>query len=180
MGNEVERFDRKNLRLKAFDYSAPGYYFVTVCTKNRECILCEDWNTPCRGDHWSPVNPPPVQFPLTRAGEIVQNAILQISAHYPHASVDKYVIMPNHIHMILILSNVDDRGRAMRAPTISTLINQMKGHATKKLGYLIWQKSFYDHIIRNEEDYLRIWQYIDTNPQKWELDCYHPDKERTT
>ncbi len=60
----------------------------------------------------------------------------------------------------------------MRAPTISTIINQMKGIVTKRLGYSLWQKSFYDHIIRNEEDFQRIWQYIDENPARWQEDEY--------
>jgi len=70
-------------------------------------------------------------------------------------------------------------GRAMRAPTattISTVINQMKGYATKQIGYSIWQKSFHDHIIRNEQDYIRIAEYIDNNPINWEKDCFYTGK----
>jgi len=73
--------------------------------------------------------------------------------------------------MILLLDS-HGSGRAMRAPTISTVINQMKGCVTKQIGFSLWQKLFHDHIIRNEEEYRKIWEYIDTNPLKWEDDCY--------
>lgn len=69
-----------------------------------------------------------------------------------------------------MLNSID--GRAMRAPTISTVINQMKGYATKQIGFSLWQKLFHDHIIRNEQEYEKIWAYIDTNPLKWEDTCY--------
>jgi len=85
--------------------------------------------------------------------------------------VDKYVIMPNHIHLILLIS--DDHGRAMRAPTISTVVNQLKGYVSKQIGYSIWQKLFHDHIIRNNADYLDIWKYIDENPVRWHEDCFY-------
>ena len=78
--------------------------------------------------------------------------------------------MPNHIHMILILQG--DSGRAMRAPTVSTIINQMKGFVTKQIGFSIWQKLFHDHIIRNEPEYQKIQYYIDSNPLKWQEDKY--------
>ena len=106
---------------------------------------------------------------LTDIGELVESAINDIPNHYPMIKLDKYVIMPNHLHLILFINN---DGRAMRAPTVSTVINQMKGYITKQAGYSIWQKLFYDHIIRNEEDYIRICQYIDENPAKWPEDEY--------
>ncbi|MGN0486090.1 MAG: transposase [Acutalibacteraceae bacterium] len=96
-------------------------------------------------------------------------------------TVDKYAVMPDHVHLILTINrdpceqkNAEqeramcaEKGRAMRAPTVSTVINQMKGFVTKKSGFSFWQKLFYDHIIRNETEYRAIWQYIDMNPQKW-------------
>jgi len=86
--------------------------------------------------------------------------------------VDKYVIMPNHIHLILkIERNIN--GRIISAPTISTVVGQMKRKISKLVGFDIWQKSFYDHIIRNQHDYQQIWKYIDDNPLKWELDKYY-------
>ena len=97
----------------------------------------------------------------------------KIGEKYETVMLDKYVIMPNHIHMILILKSMESNGRAMRAPTISAIINQFKGYVTKQIGFSIWQKLFYDHIIRDEAEYKRIWQYIDENPAKWADDCYY-------
>ena len=79
--------------------------------------------------------------------------------------VDKFIIMPNHIHIIIIIDC--EQGRTQFAPTISRVVKQFKGAITKKVGYSIWQRSYHDHIIRNKEDYLRIWQYIEENPTKW-------------
>ena len=101
--------------------------------------------------------------------------MLQISAHYPGVTVDKYVVMPNHVHMILVLPA--DGGRALRAPTVSRIVRAWKETVTKMLGEAIWQKSFYDHIIRDENDYLRIWTYIHTNPAKWAEDTYYIAQE---
>lgn len=152
---------RKNMRLKDYDYSQNGAYFVTTCVKAKHEIL------------WAPVGAriarPHSTSNLSNIGRIIETAILSIPEIYPNIILDKYVIMPNHIHMILLIDN----GRAMRAPTpISTVINQFKGYATKQIGYSIWQKLYHDHIIRSEDDYQKIWQYIDENPVKWTEDCY--------
>ena len=80
--------------------------------------------------------------------------------------------MPNHIHMIITNTNNE---RTQFAPTISRIIKQMKGIITKEIGYSIWQKSFHDHIIRNEKEYNLIAEYIENNPIKWEDDCFHPN-----
>lgn len=81
--------------------------------------------------------------------------------------------MPNHIHLILVLN--EPSGRMISAPTksLSTIVGSMKRYASRVAGFPLWQKSFHDHVIRNEPDYLRIWQYMDSNPLKWEEDCYH-------
>lgn len=154
----MEKTYRKQIRLKTFDYSSNGAYFVTICTKNKEKLF---WKSSTdEGD-----------YELSDCGIIVDNSISMVSQHYPNISVEKYVIMPNHIHMILLIDN--PFGLAMRAPTIGNVLCQMKGYITKQIGKSIWQKSFYDHIIRDERDYQKIWDYIDTNPLKWTLDCYY-------
>jgi len=107
---------------------------------------------------------------LSKYGQIVDNVILDISNHYENIFVDKYVIMPNHVHLIIFIKN---EGRAMHAPTISKVIQQMKGIVTKQVGYPIWQKLYYDHVIRNERNLYEIRKYIDDNPLKWELDKYY-------
>ena len=101
----------------------------------------------------------------------MEAAINGISAHYPDVHVEKYVIMPNHIHLLLIIDTL--HGRSVIAPTVSTVIRHMKGFATRKIGCNVFQKSFHDHIIRNEAEYQLIWQYIDTNPIRWEQDCFY-------
>ena len=106
-------------------------------------------------------------------GLIVECAIEQITEYYPNTMIDKYVIMPNHVHILMRIENDEFNGRIISAPTISIIIGQMKRWVSKQIAYPIWQKSFHDHVIRNELDYRRIWQYIDTNPTKWELDCYY-------
>lgn len=85
--------------------------------------------------------------------------------------VRKKLNCPNNIHLLLQIK-CDRDGRAMLAPTISTVIQQTKGYITKQIGFSVWQKLFYDHIIRGEKDYKEIWEYIDNNPLKWELDRF--------
>ena len=156
---------RKPNRIPHFDYSTPGAYFVTICTKNRQNFFWENVGA-------SIARPHPPQ--LSWAGQIVEQAIQNIEHHYPAISVDHYAVMPNHIHLILQI-NTDENGRPMVAPTISTVIQQMKGYVTKQLGRSIWQKLFHDHVIRNENDYRIIWEYIENNPVQWELDCFYSE-----
>ena len=170
----MEYPERKPNRLKNYDYSNPGAYFITICTCNREEIL---WQTVGANN----VRPLPFDENLSEYGQIVNKYIKYIHEKYKNVSVEKYVIMPNHIHMILMISgNKDGRtmdGRTMFAPTttVSQIIKQFKGAVTKEIGFSIWQKSFYDHIIRNGNDYENIWEYIESNPQNWQEDCFHID-----
>ena len=155
---------RKNMRLQGYDYSQAGYYFITICAKeNRKLFGTIDVGAAtCR---------PIVR--LTDAGQIVDASINNICSVYPHVSVDKYVIMPNHVHLILCVEDTEN-GRQIAAPTIiSKIIGNMKRHASMQCGFSIWQKSFHDHIIRNEEDYQLIWQYIEENPVRWTKDYYY-------
>lgn len=148
---------RKPTRLKDYDYSTPGAYFVTLCIKDRKSIL---------SDITVGANiVRPKEIHLTRYGKIAESAIKNIPNYYPIISVDNYVIMPDHIHLLLnIHSDID--GRPMVAPTIDRVIKQTKGYITKQIGFSIWQKSFNDHIIRGQEDYKNIWEYIENNPFK--------------
>ncbi len=99
---------------------------------------------------------------------MVEQAIADIPTHYPGVKVDRYVVMPNHVHMVVVLGGTPD-GRTMCAPTadLSRIMRMMKGAVTKRVGRKIWQRGYYDHIIRDEADYQRIWSYIETNPAKW-------------
>jgi len=151
---------RKPNRLKDYNYGGNGAYFITICVKDRHEML---------GKIVGAAIGRPFQTTLSEYGTIVDKAIQKIGEKYESVKVDQYVIMPNHIHMIL---TVDDR-RAMRAPTISTVINQFKGYVSKQIGFSLWQKSFHDHIIRDERDYQNHWQYIDENPARWAEDEYY-------
>ena len=160
---------RKPIRLENYDYSQNGAYFITICVKDRLPILSEISASAVGA---SIARPKDIRVPkpeLTDIGLIVERAIQSIPLHYENISVDKYVIMPNHVHLLIRIDS--ESGRAMLAPTgISGIVQQMKGYVTKQYGKAIWQKSFYDHVIRSERDYLEIWQYIDGNPAKWSED----------
>ena len=154
---------RRPNRLTNYDYSAAGAYFITICTRDRKCLL---WQTVGA----SIARPDAVQ--LSRYGQIVDQAIRQIPEHYPVIRLDNYTVMPNHVHLLLRI-DTDPDGRAMLAPTISRVVQQMKGIVTKQIGISIWQKLFHDHVVRGERDYLKIWEYIDQNPVRWKEDCFY-------
>ena len=161
----MELQTRKQIRLPGYDYTQNGVYFITVCSQNR----CEwFWKKNVGADSIRP-NCTPL---LSEYGKIVEKAIQSIPKHYPDVDVDHYCIMPNHIH-ILISIHQNHNGRIISAPTISTIIGQMKRWASRQIGIPIWQKSFHDHIIRSREEYRQVWRYIDENLLKWELDCYY-------
>ena len=114
----------------------------------------------------------PEDVRLSEYGRIVQKSIRDIPNHYKAVTVDHFVVMPNHIHLLPQI-HTDESGRAILAPTISTVIAQLKGDITKKIGHSIWQKLFHDHVIRNQKDYEMIWNYIEGNPMKWAEDCFY-------
>ena len=143
---------RKHIRIQDYDYSTPGAYFITVCVQDRTPIL---WNV---GAAISRPN-------LSKIGAVVETAILQIPEHYPAVSVDKYCVMPDHIHMILSI-NTDEDGRQVAAPTLSTVVGHMKRWVSIQLGQSIWQKSFIDRVIQNDKGYRAVWEYIENNPVK--------------
>ena len=166
---------RKQIRLKEYNYSANGAYFVTVCTKDRKNLF---WNKEkMRLRHTNRVGADiirPEDINLSRTGEIVKEAIENIPIKYENIKLDSFVIMPNHIHIIFFTENPDS-GRMISAPTRSVVIGQMKRYASKTAGFGIWQKSFYDHIIRNYRDYDEKQNYILSNPLKWLDDEYYSD-----
>lgn len=161
----MEQPRRKPHRLRDYDYSTVGAYFITICTKDRKYLFWEDATVGA-----SIARPDPVR--LSPYGQIVDQTIRQIPDHYPAVRLDNYTVMPNHIHLLLRI-DTDPDGREMSAPTISRVIQQMKGAVTKRIGTSIWQKLFHDHVIRNERDYLKIWEYIDGNPSRWKEDCFY-------
>ncbi len=157
----MELAKRKPTRLKGYDYSRNGAYFITICTKDRRCLLSEI--TVGEGLCALPQNI------LTPVGKEIENSIQYIENNYAGVMIDKYVIMPNHIHLIVILENTGGH----RNPPLQNIIGQLKSYTTNKYGSTLWQRSYHDHIIRDESDYQKIWEYIDTNVLRWEKDCFY-------
>lgn len=154
---------RKKLRLTDYDYGQAGAYFVTVCTKDKRTIL---GTVVGADDHIGPYTR------LTKAGMVTDKYLRTMPG------IDRYIVMPNHIHMILRIS----AGTLLQGPmwssaptaaNISNLVRTWKTLITKELGQSIWQRSYYDHVIRCEEDYIRIAEYIEQNPAKWYYDDYY-------
>ena len=148
---------RKRIRLKSYNYSQNGYYFITICTKDKKALLCKEDCILIEEDN---------TFVLSEIGNMVRTALENIETIYDGVRNDRYVIMPNHIHLLLCVNKDTET-------SISKIVQQMKSWVTKKAGHAIWQKSFYDHVIRNETDYLEITSYIQMNPLKWQDDKYY-------
>lgn len=169
--------ERKPNRIRNFDYSQSGYYFVTICVKNRE----EWFGKIING-----------KMVLNKFGKIANNVWLNIPIHYQNVILDEFVIMPNHIHGIIIIKQLHQTVGTGQCPVptinknikyglISKIINGFKNITTKKIRYVYgkpsfrWQRSFYDHIIRNEQSLFAIRQYIKDNPSKWNDDRNNPE-----
>ena len=166
---------RKPNRLINFDYSTEGAYFITICTHQRRKILS---HIRVGAIHESPA------IRLSKIGSIVEEQILQLSSRFG-IDVAKYVIMPNHIHLILV---IDDLERAIRESPLqkrsilSKVIGYLKMNVSKEVhrnspNLLIWQRSFHDHVIRDAKDYNEIATYIEANPLNWEADCFYGEGE---
>lgn len=158
---------RKPNRLVNYDYSANGMYFITICTKNKKKLLCD-----IVGDGAFDV-PKTV---LTATGRIVDKYILSTD-RIEKVSVEKYVIMPNHIHLLVFIEDINGTSRAP-SPTnamIPHVVSTLKRFCNREIGANIFQRSYHDHIIRNEMDYKKIWEYIDNNPARWKEDCFYID-----
>ena len=150
----MEQQSRKLNRLENYNYSQNGAYFITICTQDRKSVL-----SAIAGDAF------PVPSPV---GEIAEEYIRRISDKYPEVMVDQYVIMPDHIHLLLC---IDGTGKA--SPEIGNVIGWYKYQVTKQANLLLntpggklFQRSYYDHVIRNQQDYDEIRQYIKYNPLK--------------
>ena len=143
---------RKATRIPGFDYSSVQAYFVTAVAAGRERIFsCING----RG-----------QIELLPTGKIVQQHIEALAAHYECVQVQKYVIMPDHIHIIIFIGQSGERKR----PSINQIMAAFKAGVSREIGRPIWQRSYYDHIIRSQSDYDEVWQYIENNPLQWVID----------
>ena len=177
----MDRPVRKAIRLKQYDYSQNAAYFITVCTKNRQPLFWKSTMPRAEGNremHPNSASGAWTRIPasLSETGEIVFCAIENIPSCYPFIDLEKYVIMPDHIHLLLRFDapaetegrrKEENGGRLIAAPTLQTVVGQLKRWASQKAGEPIWQKSFYEHVIRSQGDYREAWSYIDGNPGKY-------------
>ncbi len=158
---------RKGMRLAGFDYGTPGAYFVTICTRNRACILSDI----AVGEGLAPPS-----VTLTEIGKIAEEQLLLLPERFPNMHIDNYVIMPNHIHILATLTG----------PGGGTLVDAVRVYksVTARLagplrsGGTLFQRSFYDHAVRGDGDFRDIWSYIDGNPGKWQADRFYPSPHR--
>ena len=176
---------RKSIRLQGYDYSQAGAYFITICTHNR---------VPLFGEIVDGV------MVLNTAGQIVEKCWCAIPEHFPQVTLDEFVVMPNHVHGIITVGannhlpqhylplpsdetpiQSNEPPRPLQHGTSRTIGSMVRGF---KIGvtrwfrantdiHAVWQRNYYEHIIRNEDAYLKIAEYIQTNPQRWETDTYH-------
>ncbi|MBN2703308.1 MAG: transposase [Pontiellaceae bacterium] len=160
--------NRRSIRLREYDYSRAGAYFVTACTQGRAFLF---------GDIADG------QMRLNDAGRVVEQCWNEIPAHFPHVALDEFVVMPNHVHGILLI--MDHVGAKNISPlpgtskTIGSVIRGFKIGVTKWFRqntplFVIWQRNYYEHIIRNDESLNRIREYIVNNPAQWEMDRENP------
>ena len=157
----MELAKRKPTRLKGYDYSQNGAYFITICTYQRRCLLSSI--SVGEGLCALPKNT------LSPIGAEVEKTVQFISENDAGVRIDKYVIMPNHIHLIVVLEKTGGDG----TPPLQNVIGRLKSYTTNKFGSTLWQRSYHDHIIRGEKDYEKIWEYIDKNVIRWEKDCFY-------
>lgn len=144
--------ERKHNRLRQFDYNTIASYFITICTARRDKIF---WSGTCDDS-------------LSAAGLIVDEEIRNLPERFDQVKIDKYVIMPDHVHLIISINGMTSKYHE-KLPDIKNAVGCLKSKVTIRIGSgeSVWQKSFYDHIIRDDNDYNGVWYYIETNPAKY-------------
>jgi REP element-mobilizing transposase RayT len=173
MESNQKRPNRRSTRLKEYDYSQPGGYFITICTKDRHCLFGEIYDD---------------RIVLNHFANIVSQSWAELPDHYANVELDVFVIMPNHIHGIIFLNDV---GAGLKpAPTdapadkphaLPEIIRAFKTFSSRQInelrktsGISVWQRNYYDHVIRRDESLAKIREYIETNPLRWALDQENP------
>jgi len=170
MDKKKELPQRKHSRLKQYDYSSNGAYFVTICVKNRRRVLSRIVG---RG-----LAPAETTVEYTMFGKIAEEQLLLLENRYSCLLVDRYVIMPNHIHVIFIFEK--EAEEIKQSPTLMDIVCAFKSLTTRKcksmgLGYNLFQTSFYEHIIRDRDDYEAKVKYICENPARWDCDTLYAE-----
>jgi putative transposase len=180
---DPEKHHRRSIRLKGYDYRRQGAYFVTICTHDRLCLFGEVVGGEMR---------------LNEYGRIALGCWKEIPLHFPQAELDAFVVMPNHVHGIIVLTvgarhavplqnGISEKTEQFGKPvagSIPTIIRSFKSATTRHINALrgtpgspVWQRNYYEHIIRNEESLNRIREYIKTNPLRWAMDSENPYRE---
>jgi putative transposase len=169
MTYDPEKHHRRSIRLKGFDYSQAAIYFVTICVQNRECLFGT------LSQH---------QMLLNDAGKMVSEEWLALSARFTAVVLDEFIVMPNHFHGIIYISS-----DAIDRPTLGKIIGAFKSIATDRyiLGVKesdwtpfdrrLWQRNYYEHIVRDDATLQQIQQYVRDNPSTWQTDSLHPEIE---
>jgi putative transposase len=180
MTRKTTSHHRRSIRLKEYDYGAAGYYYITICTYDHQCLFGEIENG---------------KSLLNQNGKIVRTEWAKTPVIRPNVSLDEFVIMPNHLHGIIIIDNnvgahrnvplhqsstVGQFGKSI-SNSIPTIVKLYKSTVTKQINLLrktpaqpVWQRNYYEHIIRNDKELFNIRQYINNNPFQWELDNENP------
>ncbi|MDD2165558.1 transposase [Glaesserella parasuis] len=154
---------RKIIRLQKYDYSQNGFYFITVCINNKLCLLGDIYEN---------------KTILNDAGKMIEYWYKEIEKHFNYVYCLDYVIMPNHIHFILNIENSEnDKSPSLfsiiqwfKTMTTNHYIRNVKENNWAYFNKRLWQRSYYEHIIRNEKSYIEICEYIQNNPLNWQLD----------
>ena len=196
MDEEKDLPKRKDLRLKHYDYSSAGAYFVTICTKDRKRILSDitkpvgvgALDDPMNGALDDPMNgflnePQIPQIQLTEIGKVTEKYLLS-SENIPGVKIDRYVIMPDHIHVIIFLypdKYTSRKDGSSRAPTptndmLPHIVSTFKRFCNKEIGNNIFQRGYMEHIVRDREDYDTRAKYIYENPIRWYYDKLNSEK----
>ena len=172
MPYDPEKHHRRSIRIPGYDYSQNGCYYVTICVQNREWMF---------GDVMDG------KMKLNEYGKIVAENWTEIRYHFDHIELDKYIIMPNHMHSVIIINDENRKGEITSPlqeiknyPTLGQIIAYFKYQSSKHINQLrnspgskLWQRNYYEHVIRDDKDLYRIRQYIINNPLSWAGDTYY-------
>jgi REP element-mobilizing transposase RayT len=170
---------RRSIRLPGYDYSQPGMYFVTICVEEKRCLLGEVVNG---------------EMLVNEYGRVVWEEWCQSAEIRREVQLDEFVVMPNHVHGVVEIIEPPSVGATGRSPlrlkpgpppqSLGSFVAGFKSAATTRINILrgtphvpLWQRNYYEHVIRNEDDLHRIREYIQTNPLRWELDRENPAKQ---
>ena len=162
---------RHSLRLRSYNYTWQGAYFVTICTQNRLSLFGQITDS---------------SMQLNSCGEIVKSGWEDIPQHYPQVTNEVFIVMPKHIHGIVVIHEVTGRAGSKPTPTskhpLFEIVRAFKTYSSRRINELrnstgtpVWQRSFYEHVIQSENEYHQIGEYILFNPSKWEIDEENPN-----